>query len=49
MGYTLSIEEGHFNASGEFVADRRRNGDETYHGAWVEPNIGVVRVIMCDC
>src|SRR5271157_3959933 len=49
VGYTLSIEEGHFDTNGEFVADRRRNGDETYHGAWVEPNIGVVRVIMCDC
>jgi hypothetical protein len=49
VGYTISIEEGHFNTNGEFVADRRRNGDETYHGAWVEPNIGLVRVIMCDC
>ena len=49
VGYTISIEEGHFDIKGEFVADRRRNGDETYHGAWVEPNIGVVRVIMCDC
>jgi len=38
VGYTISIEEGHFNADGVFVADRRRNGDETYHGAWVEPN-----------
>jgi hypothetical protein len=47
VGYTLSIEEGHFDANGKFVADRRRNGDETYHGAWVEPNIGVVRVVMC--
>jgi hypothetical protein len=49
VGYTISIEEGHLNNNGEFVADRRRNGDETYHGAWVEPSIGVVRVIMCDC
>ena len=49
VGYTISIEEGHFDVNGVFVADRRRNGDETYHGAWVEPNIGVVRVIMCDC
>ena len=48
VGYTISIEEGHFDADGVFVADRRRNGDETYHGAWVEPNIGVVRIIMCD-
>jgi hypothetical protein len=48
VGYTISIEEGHFDDNGAFVADRRRNGDETYHGAWVEPNIGVVRVIMCD-
>ena len=48
VGYTISIEEGHFDAHAVFVADRRRNGDETYHGAWVEPNIGVVRIIMCD-
>jgi hypothetical protein len=49
VGHTISVEEGHFNSNGEFIADRRRNGDETYHGAWVESNIGVVRVIMCDC
>jgi hypothetical protein len=48
VGYTVSIEEGHFDVNGVFVPDRRRNGDETYHGAWVEPNIGVVRIIMCD-
>jgi len=40
--------EGHFDNNGEFVADRRRNGMKriTARG---EPNIGVVRVIMCDC
>jgi hypothetical protein len=49
VGYTISLEEGHFGPNDEFVADRRRNGDETYHGAWVEPDIGVLRVKMCDC
>ena len=49
VGYAISTEEGHFDLNGEFVADRRRNGDEAYHGAWVEPDSGVVRVMMCDC
>ena len=31
-GYIVSADEGHFNKNGEFVADRRRNGDE-YSGA----------------
>jgi hypothetical protein len=45
----VSVDEGHFNGQGEFVADRRRNGDEVgRRGLWVEPNIGVLRVITCD-
>ena len=45
----ISVEEGHFNEKGEFVADRRRNGDEIGHrGLWVESDIGVLRVITCD-
>ena len=48
MFYTLRVEEGHFDQNGEFVVDRRRNGDRIAEGVWVEPDIGVVRVIMCD-
>jgi hypothetical protein len=45
----VSVDEGHFNGQEEFVADRRRNGDEVgRRGLWVEPNIGVLRVITCD-
>lgn len=44
----VSVEEGHFDDEGQFVVDRRRNGDETDHGVWVEPDVGVVRVRLCD-
>ena len=42
------VDEGHFDENGEFVVDRRRNGDETDHGVWVETDIGVVHVVLCD-
>ena len=48
MFYTLRVDEGHFDQNGEFVVDRRRNGDRIAEGVWVEPDVGVVRVIMCD-
>jgi hypothetical protein len=48
-GYIVSADEGHFDKNGEFVADRRRNGDEIFRrGLWVEADIGVLRVITCD-
>ena len=47
--YIVSVDEGHFDKNGDFVADRRRNGDEIGHrGLWVEPDINVLRVITCD-
>ncbi len=42
----VSVDEGHFDERGAFVVDRRRNGDETDNGVWVEPDCGVVRVVM---
>ena len=44
----ISVEEGHFDAAGNFVSDRWRNGDEANHGVWVEPDVGVVRVVLCE-
>jgi hypothetical protein len=44
----VSVDEGHFDEQGEFVADRRRNGDEHDTGLWVEADTGVVRAILCD-
>jgi len=44
----LLVDEGHFDADGRFVVDRRRNGDETNHGIWVAPDCGVVHVVLCD-
>jgi len=45
----LSVDEGHFDEKGEFVVDHQRNGDEIRFAApWVEPDIGVLRVVMCD-
>jgi hypothetical protein len=44
----VSVDEGHFSEQGEFVVDRRRNGDEHDTGLWVEADTGVVRAILCD-
>jgi hypothetical protein len=43
-GYVL-VEEGRFEGE-EWVAGRRRNGDETDHGVWVAPDVGLVRVVL---
>ena len=48
MHHTLSVDEGHFDAQGEFVVDHRRNGDEISRGFWVEPDLGVLRVLLCE-
>jgi hypothetical protein len=49
FAYIVSVDEGHFEKNDEFVSDRGRNGDEIGHnGLWVEPDIGVLRVITCD-
>jgi hypothetical protein len=48
-GHFICVDEGHFNQQGEFIADRRRNGDELgRRGLWVETDIGVLRAITCD-
>jgi len=44
----VGVDEGHFNEQGEFIVDRRRNGDEHDTGLWVEADTGVVRAILCD-
>jgi hypothetical protein len=48
LAHYVSVEEGHFEPSGLFVSDRLRNGDEIDNGIWVEPDNGVVRVVMTD-
>jgi hypothetical protein len=48
LPHYVSVDEGHFNQHGTFVVDRRRNGDEIDSGVWVQPDCGVVRVIMTD-
>ena len=47
-GRQVSVDEGHFDQKGAFVVDRQRNGDEISMGVWVESDLGVVRVILCD-
>ena len=47
-GRHLSVEEGHFDRKGKFVVDRQRNKDPMSQGAWVEADIGVLRIIMCN-
>lgn len=46
LAHYVSVDEGHFDPSGKFVIDRKRNGDEIDHGVWVEPDVGIVRVVM---
>jgi hypothetical protein len=48
LAHQLKVDEGHFDQSGNYIIDRRRNGDAINDGIWVEPDTGVVRVIMCD-
>ena len=44
----ISIEEGYLDKDDAFVSVRRRNGDELCHGVWVEPDVGVVRAMLCE-
>ena len=46
--FVLSVDEGHFNQNGEFVAHRRINGDYLRGGVWVGPDDTVMRIITCD-
>jgi len=48
QAHYVSVDEGHFDAGGAFVVDRRRNGDEVDGGVWLEPDVCVVRVVMCE-
>jgi len=48
QAHYVSVDEGHFDAGGEFVVDRRRNGDETDYGLWVEPDVSVLHVVLTD-
>jgi hypothetical protein len=47
VGY-IRVDEGHLDEQGQFIVDRQRNGDEISSGLWVEPDNGVLRVILCD-
>ena len=48
LSHQLKVHEGHFDQNDENIVDRRRNGDVISGGICVEPDTGVVRVIMCD-
>jgi len=48
QGHFISVDEGHFDRNGEFVVECRRNGDQIGSSLWLEPNVGLVRAIMCD-
>lgn len=41
---TISVDEGHLDALGEFVVDRVRTGDEARHGIWLSADSGLVRL-----
>lgn len=45
----VRVEEGCFDEEGKWVTIRRRNGDETdFNGIWVQPDVGVVHVVLND-
>jgi hypothetical protein len=44
----LSVDQGRFDDNGDFVTVLRRNGGQIDWGLWVEGDIGVVRVLLCD-
>jgi hypothetical protein len=46
--HQIGVDEGHFAKDGKFIVDRQRSGDAICGGVWVAPDVGVVRVIMCD-
>ena len=44
-----SVEEGYFDADGQFIVTGERNGDEVmFGGFWAAPHSGVTRVRMID-
>jgi hypothetical protein len=48
LTHYLRVEEGHFDAEGNWHIDRYRNGDEITGGLWVAPDVGVVHAILAD-
>lgn len=42
----LRVDEGSLSEDGKFKAVRRRSGDETDTGLWVEPDVGVVHAVL---
>ncbi len=42
----VRVDEGYFTSTGVYSVTRQRNGDEVDGGVWVEPDCGVVRVIL---
>jgi len=48
LGNYVRVEEGHFDQEGAWVTDRRRGGDESDSGIWVDPDVGIVRVVLGD-
>jgi hypothetical protein len=46
--HLVSVDEGYFDKKGEFIINKRRNGDEVDPATWVEPDCGVIRVVTCD-
>jgi hypothetical protein len=44
----VSVDQGYFDDNGEFVTVLRRNGGQVDWGLWVEGDIGVVRVLLCE-
>jgi beta-galactosidase GanA len=48
INFFVRVCEGHFNEKGEYVVDRRRNGDDVRGGIWVGPPDSVMQLITSD-
>ena len=48
MNFFVRVCEGHFNEKGEYVIDRRINGDLVRGGIWVGPPDSVMQIITSD-
>lgn len=42
----LSVEEGYLDKDLNWTCTRKRNGDETDNGTWVQADVGLVRVLL---
>jgi hypothetical protein len=48
INFVLRVDEGRFNKKGEFVSERRINGDDLRGGIWCATDDNIIRILTCD-